>query len=211
MTPPNRSTCLILTFISIETRVGGFHFPTQLGEKGVFEKYTLDSDGISVRARKDHLRAMLNHKSTQLKRKAESDPEAAQEYARRYPEVEPPVEGIYCGLDLRNIAEQPFVYSKRSASGYRGVQKTDAGHYTISIGSGENGKNKCLGTFPTAEEAAQIYAKAKYYLKEYGPPEEWKSGKANDHNSSDEEAEQEMEEEGHGHQQHNDYQWLPEC
>lgn len=100
-------------------------------------------------------------------------------------------------MDLRGIPDQPLVYSKASKTGLRGVKLTEAKRYNVAIGNGEDGQKKILGTFATLDEAAQIYAKAKFYLKENGYPADWatkprkeeEDADDTDHNGSDDEKE----------------------
>jgi len=142
-------------------RVGGFDVPP-LDGKGVIEKSCTDSDGVTITKRKENLGKQLKAKKMAMKRKAASNPDVAREYAQRYPPPVEVVEGVYNGLDLRGVPDQPLVRSKRSTTGYRGV-KSYGGTFTVRIGSGVNGKCICLGTYETAEEAAGIYARATFY------------------------------------------------
>ena len=148
-------------------RIGGYEFPPL---EGLLEKATLDSDGMTVSKRKLDLEHNLKRRKRKLAKKAVDDPEAAREYERRYPPVE--LATPYGGLDLSNIPDQPFVCSSRSGTGFRGVQKKH-GKFVVGIGTGENGKKKMLGNFDMLEEAASVYAKAKFYVNQHGIPQDW--------------------------------------
>ncbi|KAL7535508.1 hypothetical protein ACHAWF_005187, partial [Thalassiosira exigua] len=145
-------------------RIGGFDFPS-LDQKGVWEKNVVDSDNVSVTELKRKLQKRLLKKRRELEIQAANDPEAAKEYQKRYPPVEK-IEGVYGGLDLRGIPDQPLVRSDASRSGFRGVKKTTAGRYEVKMGDGTNGGNLSLGTFDTVEEAAGIYARARYLMNQ---------------------------------------------
>lgn len=155
-------------------RQAGFDY-SSIGRNGK-DKHTFDSDGKSLAERKHHLRSRLKLKKNQLARKAASDPEAAREYAARYPPAALPPP--YGGLPLDDIPDQPLVFSAASKSGYRGVRKVSDGSskFSVYVGDGTNGGKIFVGSYETAEEAARIYAKAKYYTKEYGIPPELKKG-----------------------------------
>lgn len=136
-------------------KIGGFHYP----DNEEPDKKKVDAEGVTLHKRKRMLYACLKGKRDQAK----IDPEAAREYEERFPKgVKLP--GVYGGLDLNGIPEQPHVYSKRAKSGYRGV-KEESGKYSACVGDGTNGGKILLGTFKTLEEAASIYAKAKYYMQ----------------------------------------------
>ena len=106
----------------------------------------------------------------------DKEEDAAADYARaafKYKEKKQSQE-TYGGLDLSGVPKDlPLIRSERSATGFKGVKFSTNGRYKglnryearISIGGG---KNKTLGTFDTAEEAALIYARAQYYLDRKG-------------------------------------------
>ena len=75
------------------------------------------------------------------------------------------VTGIYGGLDLRAVPNQPLIWKQNhetSTVKYKGV-KANKKRWQASIA--RNGGNLHLGTFDTMEEAAQIYSNAVYYLE----------------------------------------------
>ena len=70
-------------------------------------------------------------------------------------------------MDLSNVPEQPLI-PNRTGTGYQGVKKCrKQWQARITYTSENNGQSSLhhLGTFDTAEEAAQVYAKAKYLLE----------------------------------------------
>lgn len=91
--------------------------------------------------------------------------EAAQVYAKaafKYKKSKAPA-GVYGGLDLSNVPEQPLIYRIILESGvanvtrYKGIKRC-RGKWQAQITM--KGKSRALGTFNTEEEAAAIYAKA---------------------------------------------------
>lgn len=82
--------------------------------------------------------------------------------AKKYKRAAPPP-GIYAGLDLRNVPEQPLIPPKEgSKSPYKGV-KLCKKRWQTRVTIPRRGPTT-LGTFDTPEEAAQVYAKALYVL-----------------------------------------------
>ena len=77
----------------------------------------------------------------------------------------------YGGLDLQDIPDQPLIHSETSKSGYKGVKRNKS-RWEATL----NGKN--LGTFDTKEEAAGIYARARYYVDKGGEPSAKKKQRA---------------------------------
>jgi hypothetical protein len=80
----------------------------------------------------------------------------------------PPI-GIYGGLDLRSVPNQPLMLRTDHETNpipYKGIKshKNRRWQARITIKGGDQ-KRIHLGTFATMEEAAQIYAKAAYYLE----------------------------------------------
>ena len=71
----------------------------------------------------------------------------------------------YGGLDLSGVPESlPLIRSERTATGFVGVKKhTQRKKFEARIRIGK--KPKTLGSFDTPEEAALIYARAKWYLE----------------------------------------------
>ncbi len=96
---------------------------------------------------------------------------AAQVYAKaayKYKKSKAPT-GVYGGLDLSNVPEQPLIYRLILESGvakatkYKGTKRCrDKWQARISM----NGKRTNLGTFDMEEEAAAIYAKANFVIEE---------------------------------------------
>jgi AP2 domain len=85
---------------------------------------------------------------------------AAYKYKRQSPFV-----GIYGGLDLRNIPDQPYILRSehdRTVTMYKGIKKCK-GRWQARISM--KGRDIHLGTFDTMEEAAQVYSNAAYYLQ----------------------------------------------
>jgi len=74
--------------------------------------------------------------------------------------------GLYGGLDLSNVPEQPLIRSSTSASGYKGVKKMKGRFQARVCRKGRSATT--LGTFDTAEEAAGIHARAVYHLENEG-------------------------------------------
>lgn len=70
---------------------------------------------------------------------------------------------VYGGMDLSGVPKQPLL-TKRNGT-YQGVKKCRT-KWQARIGIAKNGETKMthLGTFDTAEEAAEIYAKANFLL-----------------------------------------------
>jgi hypothetical protein len=105
--------------------------------------------------------------------------EAAQVYAKaafKYKKSKAP-SGVYGGLDLSNVPEQPLIERPISKSGratafspkYKGTKQCrDKWQARIC----ENGKSVGLGTFDTEEEAATIYAKAAFVIEQKNKPQE---------------------------------------
>lgn len=163
-------------------RIGGFDF--LLTEKYGAAKDIEDADGVPLLKRKAELRRRIMHTKIQLAKKGRSDPEAMREYRERYPEVAPPPP--FAGLDLSSVPDQPLITSAASATGYRGVLPREHGKYNVGIGNGTNGGKVSLGWFEGIEEAAMVYAKARYYIKTHGIPSHWtKPPPANDDDDDD--------------------------
>ena len=99
----------------------------------------------------------------------DKEEDAAADYARAAFKYKPKKQSLdtYGGLDLSGVSKTlPLIRSERSEIGYAGIKlKKERFQVRISIGGG---KTKTLGTFDTAEEAALIYARAKYYLGQNG-------------------------------------------
>eukprot|EP00984_Skeletonema_dohrnii_P001455 scaffold463_cov107-Skeletonema_dohrnii-CCMP3373.AAC.5 len=94
----------------------------------------------------------------------EIEEEAAADYARAVFKYKPKKGyATYGGLDLEGIPDQPLIRSETSKSGYKGVKRNKS-RWEATL----NGKN--LGTFDTKEEAAGIYARARYYVDKGGKP-----------------------------------------
>eukprot|EP00985_Skeletonema_marinoi_P008610 scaffold3934_cov78-Skeletonema_marinoi.AAC.3 len=92
----------------------------------------------------------------------EIEEEAAADYARAVFKYKPKKGyATYGGLDLKGIPDQPLIYSETSKSGYKGVKRNKS-RWEARL----NTKN--LGTFDTKEEAAGIYARARYYVDKGG-------------------------------------------
>jgi len=89
--------------------------------------------------------------------------EAAADYARAVFKYKPKKKnrGTYGGLDLSDIPDQPLIQSETAKSGYKGVKKNKS-RWEARI------NNIQLGTFDTKEEAAGIYARARYYYDQQG-------------------------------------------
>ena len=84
--------------------------------------------------------------------------EAAADYARAAFKYKPKKEeGFYGGLDLKDIPDQPSIRNEEAKSGWKGVKKNKE-KWEARI------KGKTLGSFDTKEEAAGIYARARYYF-----------------------------------------------
>ena len=94
----------------------------------------------------------------------DKEEDAAADYARAAFKYKPKKQSLdtYGGCDLSGVPNDlPLIRNERNATGYIGV-KPNKGRFTAYIGR----TNKTLGTFDTAEEAALIYARAKYYLEQ---------------------------------------------
>ncbi|KAL3780850.1 hypothetical protein ACHAW5_000844 [Stephanodiscus triporus] len=92
----------------------------------------------------------------------ESEEDAAGDYARAaFKYKVQKNESKYGGLDL---PEQSLIVSN-SATGYKGVKKMK-GRWQARITVEMGVPSKTLGTFDSAEEAAAIYARAAFYLKQ---------------------------------------------
>jgi hypothetical protein len=81
-----------------------------------------------------------------------------------------PPTGIYGGLDLRSVPNQPLMLRTDHETNpipYKGIKshKNRRWQARITIKGGGDQKRIHLGTFTTMEEAAQIYANAAYYLE----------------------------------------------
>jgi hypothetical protein len=91
-----------------------------------------------------------------------NEEEAAADYARAVFKYKPKKGyGTYGGLDLNDIPDQPLIQSETAKSGYKGVKKNKS-RWEARI------NNIQLGTFDTKEEAAGIYARARYYYDQQG-------------------------------------------
>jgi len=104
----------------------------------------------------------------------EIEEEAAADYARAVFKYKPKKGygyATYGGLDLKGIPDQPLIHSETSKSGYKGVKRNKS-RWEATF----NGKN--LGTFDTKEEAAGIYARARYYVDKGGKPSSKKKQRA---------------------------------
>mmetsp|Transcript_11292 Transcript_11292/g.22537 ORF Transcript_11292/g.22537 Transcript_11292/m.22537 type:complete len:139 (+) Transcript_11292:662-1078(+) len=104
----------------------------------------------------------------------EMEEEAAADYARAVFKYKPKKGygyATYGGLDLKGIPNQPLIHSETSKSGYKGVKRNKS-RWEATF----NGKN--LGTFDTKEEAAGIYARARYYVDKGGKPSSKKKQRA---------------------------------
>ena len=102
----------------------------------------------------------------------EIEEEAAADYARAVFKYKPKKGyATYGGLDLKGIPDQPLIHSETSKSGYKGVKRNKS-RWEATL----NGKN--LGTFDTKEEAARIYARARYYVEKGGEPSAKKKQRA---------------------------------
>ena len=89
---------------------------------------------------------------------------AAYQYKARTPDI-----GIYGGLDLRAIPNQPLILRpdhETATIRYKGI-KANKGRWQARISMKGNRCTRCihLGTFDSMEEAAQIYTNAAYYLE----------------------------------------------
>ena len=87
---------------------------------------------------------------------------AAHQYKSRTVDV-----GIYGGLDLRAVPNQPLILRPNHETApvkYKGV-KANKKRWQAQI-TIKGDRCRHLGTFDTMEEAAQIYAKAVYYLEQ---------------------------------------------
>eukprot|EP00984_Skeletonema_dohrnii_P027090 scaffold16542_cov152-Skeletonema_dohrnii-CCMP3373.AAC.6 len=94
----------------------------------------------------------------------EIEEDAAADYARAVFKYKPKKGyATYGGLDLKGIPDQPLIRSETSKSGYMGVKRNKS-RWEATL----NGKN--LGTFDTKEQAAGIYARARYYVDKGGKP-----------------------------------------
>lgn len=92
----------------------------------------------------------------------ETEEEAAADYARAAFKYKPKRGyATYGGLDLKDVPDQPLIHSDTSKSGFKGVKKNKK-RWEASL----NGQN--LGTFDTKEEAAGIYARARFYVDKGG-------------------------------------------
>jgi hypothetical protein len=111
-----------------------------------------------------------------------SEEAAAQVYAKaafKYKKCKPPT-GVYGGLDLSNVPEQPLV--ERDKNSNRKRPATDTTTSSATTTPKYKGTKRCrnkwqarisinrkmteLGTFDTETEAATVYAKAAYYLEQ---------------------------------------------
>jgi hypothetical protein len=89
--------------------------------------------------------------------KYENEEDAAADYARaafRYKKAKQQKE--YGGLDLSGIPDQELIRNEKAQSGYRGVKRNKK-RWEARI------NNKNLGTYDSKEEAAAVYARARYY------------------------------------------------
>ena len=102
----------------------------------------------------------------------EIEEEAAADYARAVFKYKAKKGyAIYGGLDLNDIPDQPLIHSETNKSGFKGV-KMNKSRWEARL----NGKT--LGTFDTKEEAAGIYARARYYVEREGELSEKNKEKA---------------------------------
>ena len=95
--------------------------------------------------------------------------DAAADYARAVFKYKPKKQSLetYGGMDLSGVPNDlPLIRSERCETGYVGV-KLNKERFQVRISIG-GGKTKTLGTFDTAEEAALIHARAKFYLDRNG-------------------------------------------
>jgi AP2 domain len=95
-----------------------------------------------------------------------SEREAGIVYAKAAIKYKPsaPPRGVYGGLDLRNVPEQPLILQDPGRKTlYKGVKRNKQ-RWEARITIPEK-RMQTLGTFDTQEEAAQIYAKARYILE----------------------------------------------
>ncbi|EJK69881.1 hypothetical protein THAOC_08821 [Thalassiosira oceanica] len=89
--------------------------------------------------------------------------EAAVEYARaafKYKRAKSSPLLTYGGLDLSGVPPQPLIHNGKCKSGFAGVKAQRNARWEARI----LGKN--LGTYNTKEEAASVYARAKFYFEQ---------------------------------------------
>lgn len=92
----------------------------------------------------------------------EIEEEAAADYARAVFKYKPKKSvTTYGGMDLKDIPDQPLIHSDTNKSGFKGVKKNKS-RWEAALNA------KSLGTFDTKEEAAGIYARARYYVEREG-------------------------------------------
>ena len=71
------------------------------------------------------------------------------------------------------------MHSKASNTGFRGVKKVESGKLEVNIGDGTNGGKINLRRFDTVEQAAGVYARAKYCIQLNGIPEKLLAARGN--------------------------------
>ena len=64
-------------------------------------------------------------------------------------------------MDLNDIPDQPLIHSETNKSRFKGVKKNKS-RWEARL------NERSLGTFDTKEEAAGIYARARYYVEREG-------------------------------------------
>jgi hypothetical protein len=105
-----------------------------------------------------------------------TEEEAGRVYAKAAYRYKPPApeRGIYAGLDLRNVPQQPLILRSDDCRNGRGRPTTTTTILYKGVKKCRNrwqarlshqGKILTLGTFDTMEEAAQVYANALYVLQ----------------------------------------------
>jgi len=94
----------------------------------------------------------------------DNEDDAAADYARaafKYKPRENP--NKYGGLDLSEVpATLPLIRNEGTVTGFAGVKRNTKGRYEARISIQK--KVRALGTYTTPEEAALVYARAKFYL-----------------------------------------------
>jgi len=106
--------------------------------------------------------------------------EAAVDYARaafKYKRAKSSPLLTYGGLDLSGVPPQPLIRSNKNKSGFAGVKAQRNARWEARIMA------KNLGTYDTKEEAASVYARAKFYF-EQGSKEKNSKDKGSEANSN---------------------------
>lgn len=107
--------------------------------------------------------------------------EAAVDYARaafKYKRAKSSPLLTYGGLDLSGVPPQSLIRSNKNKSGFAGVKAQRNARWEARIMA------KNLGTYDTKEEAASVYARAKFYFEQGSKVEKNSKDKGSEANSN---------------------------